>query len=285
MLREVLALSLVLVFSMTFVSIGASQIGNPSGNMVSPKSIQINTPGTNNNPGGCEYYTQVSPAGDVNTLYVSSMILYAGSQPYIVYFAEEQSSVQSGSSQLIAGGNHINSAENPTWSAEDGFKWPAYCSNDASSPSNWPCTPSSIGKDFKPNNCISYGASSTTTITTAASAGATYEGLSGTVSYTYSVSFTAYAFYECPQGLFANQSCFKYTDDEGAFGGSQKAFTLYYVTEQPAISGDYMHIFPYSTAHYLVSCSVSGSWWLGYSYTPTYSTAYAAGGYNVYIPN
>ena len=285
MLRKIIALSLVLVFSMTFLSIGTSQIGNASGNLVLPQSTIINTPGCNTYMGGCQLYQTVSSAGDTNTLYVCSMIAHKGTTPYIVYLVEEQASVQPGSSQLIAGGNHLtNKPNNPTWSSENGFQWASYCSNDASSPSQWNSYTASVSHLASPTGCVNYGASGTTSVTIGVNAGATYDGLSASGSYSYSVQTPTYAFYECPIVLQCNQYCMKFSDNEGAFGGNPKAFTLYYVTEQPAIPGDYMHIYPYSTAHFLVSCSVSG-FWVWTTYTPTYSTAHAAGGYSVYIPN
>ncbi|MGP6239758.1 hypothetical protein ACNF40_05010 [Cuniculiplasma sp. SKW4] len=277
MYQKLISVVIVLVFGMTFFSLGSIPNESNTGSQAQDQ-ILVNNPGTGSNPGGSQCYISTSSSGDTNIIYITSTIMYKGSQPYIVFLFEEQATAKPGSSQTIASGDNAG-AMYPTYSAKNGIRWFSYCSTDTESTSYWPWTGTSISEYASPDDCLYFGASGDRTVTIGANAGASYENFGVSGSYTYSMSFPIYAFYECPIILHPDNYCFRFSDNEGAFGGTPKAFTLYYLTQQEAIPGHYMHIYFNSTAQFVKCCTDL----LGIP-VPNYSDAEVIGGYNVYIP-
>lgn len=95
-----------------------------------------------------------------------------------------------------------------------------------------------VTKLYNCNNLISWGSSTSTTVTWDVTGSATYGGIGVSVTYGVSRTFTIYQFCKEPSTIEVNNLSWNYKDNAG-----QTTATTYTLTEIPTNSYRYQHVY------------------------------------------
>lgn len=255
----------IMLLSMASISVGSSaQPSTATNSSTVSKIATFSTTATDSNG---------------NSIYLYVDVYYDSSSNGLTYTSTQQISSAPGTSWEIAGGLGIKGASAPTYSVESSILDPAY-SYSAPSPSNptssWAFPSNGFIPVDQPNNEISWGQSTSVTVYSGVTVGATAGSSSGAtqvgaqLSYTYSVSttYTESAFLMEPIYQGAYNDSWYFSDNEGVYSipysaTSMQSSSIY------AVQGAYNHVWVRDWAHFV---KFSHTWWGGT--TPTYSLVY-----------
>lgn len=186
-----------------------------------------------------------------NTVYVTVYCFYNSTSQGLTYLSVQQITADPNSQWEIAGGIGATSGTD-SWSVTSSIEDPSYSANASSSsnpPSSWYFNQNGFLPDDQPNNYISWGQSTTVSVTTgvtiggnvATTEGATTVGGSLSVSYSITYSWTESAFVLEPVSQTSTNDSWYFSDNQGLYSTpysatSEESASIY------AMANNYNHV-------------------------------------------
>ena len=221
-----------------------------------------------------------------NTIYVTADVWYNSSSNALTYISTQQVSAGNGGGQSweLAGGLGTTQGT-ATWTVTSGIEDPSYSPNPASSsnpPSYWSLPSSGFLPIDQPNNAVSWGQSTSVTVTTgitagvsaSASVGVTTVGVGLTGSYSITYSWNEYQFLLEPIYQSMYNDSWYFSDNQGITGSSPYSATSIESSTIYAVQGNYNHVWYRDWGQFVYFTSS----WFGLVHTPHYDVVYTNDG-------